>query len=102
MKAFIVDRYGKASGRLGQMPEPELRPEDVLVEVHAAGGQLAKHLGALMAATTSSSNVDFVKSLGADVVVDYKSEDFDKALQDYDAVLNSVDAQTRLAHIPTT
>jgi alcohol dehydrogenase len=43
-----------------------------------------------------------VKCLGADVVVDYKSEDFDKALQDYDAVLNSVDAQTRLAHIPTT
>ncbi|HEY2978375.1 MAG TPA: alcohol dehydrogenase catalytic domain-containing protein, partial [Burkholderiaceae bacterium] len=37
MKAFIVDRYGKASGRLGQMPEPEVRPEDVLVEVHAAG-----------------------------------------------------------------
>ena len=37
MKAFIVDRYGKASGRLGQMPEPELRPDDVLVEIHAAG-----------------------------------------------------------------
>src|SRR5205085_7660794 len=37
MKAFIVDRYGKGSGRLGQMPEPELRPDDVLVEVHAAG-----------------------------------------------------------------
>jgi NADPH:quinone reductase-like Zn-dependent oxidoreductase len=217
MKAFIVDRYGKASGRLGQMPEPEVRPEDVLVEVHAAGVnpldlkirngelklllpyglpvilgnegsgvvlrvgsrvqrfkpgdevyarpdkgrigtfaeliaidqadvalkpktlgmeeaasiplvaltawqalvdraklkrgekilihagsggvgtiaiQLAKHLGAFVAATTSSSNVDFVKSLGADVVVDYKREDFEKALQDYDVVLNSLDAQT--------
>ena len=217
MKAFIVDRYGKASGRLGQMPEPELRPDDVLVEIHAAGVnpldskirngefkvvlpyrlpfilgneaagvvlrvgsrvqrfkpgdevyarpdkgrigtfaeliaidqadvalkpktlgmeeaasiplvaltawqalvdraklkrgekilihagsggvgtiaiQLAKHLGALVAATTSRSNVDLVKSLGADVVVDYKSEDFEKALQDYDAVLNSLDAHT--------
>ena len=37
MKAFIVDRHGKGSGRLGQMPEPELRPDDVLVEVHVAG-----------------------------------------------------------------
>jgi alcohol dehydrogenase len=36
MKAFIVDRYGKASGRLGQMPEPELRPDDILIEIHAA------------------------------------------------------------------
>jgi len=217
MKAFIVDRYGKASGRLGQMPEPELRPDDVLVEVHAAGVnpldlkirngefklvlpyrlplilgneaagvvlrvgprvqrfkagdevyarpdkgrignfaeriaidqadvalkpktlgieeaasiplvaltawqalvdraklkrgekilihagsggvgtiaiQLAKHLGARVAATTSSANLDFVKSLGADVGVDYKSEDFEEALQDYDVVLNSLDART--------
>ena len=37
MKAFIVDRYGKGSGRLGEMPEPELREDDVLVQVHAAG-----------------------------------------------------------------
>ena len=217
MKAFIVDRYGKGSGRFGQMPEPELRPDDVLVEVHAAGVnpldskirngefklllpyrlplvlgneaagvvlrvgstvqrfkpgdevyarpdkdrigtfaeriaidqadvalkpktlsmeeaasiplvaltawqalveraklkrgekilihagsggvgtvaiQLAKHLGALVAATTSSSNVELVKSLGADVVVDYKNDDFEKTLRDYDAVLNSLDAQT--------
>lgn len=217
MKAFIVDRFGKGSGRLGQMPEPELRPDDVLVEVHAAGVnpldlkirngefklllpyglplilgnevagvvfrvgsrvqrfkpgdavyarpdkdrigtfaefiaidqsdvalkpktlsmeeaasiplvaltawqalvesanlqrgekvlihagsggvgtiaiQLAKHLGALVATTTSSANVDFVKSLGADVVVDYKKDDFEKTLRDYDAVLNSLDART--------
>ena len=217
MKAFIVDRYGKGSGRLGEMPEPELREDDVLVQVHAAGVnpldskirngefklllpyrlplilgnevagvvlrvgsrvqrfkpgdevyarpdkdrigtfaeliaineadvalkpktlsmeeaasiplvaltawqalveraklkrgdkvlihagsggvgtiaiQLAKHLGALVATTTSSSNVDFVKSLGADVVVDYKKDDFEKTLRDYDVVLNSLDAQT--------
>jgi NADPH:quinone reductase-like Zn-dependent oxidoreductase len=217
MKAFIVDRYGKGNGRLGEMPEPELREDDVLVQVHAAGVnpldskirngefklllpyrlplilgneaagvvlrvgsrvqrfkpgdevyarpgknrigtfaeliaineadvalkpktlsmeeaasiplvaltawqalveraklkrgekvlihagsggvgtiaiQLAKHLGALVATTTSSSNVDFVKSLGADVVVDYKKDDFEKTLRDYDAVLNSLDAQT--------
>ena len=204
MKAFIVDRYGRGSGRLGEMPEPELREDDVLVQVHAAGVnpldskirngefklllpyrlplilgneaagvvlrvgsraqrfkagdevyarpdkdrigtfaeliaineadvalkpktlsmeeaasiplvaltawqalveraklergdkvlihagsggvgtiaiQLAKHLGALVATTTSSSNVDFVKSLGADVVVDYKKDDFEKTLR---------------------
>ena len=38
MKAFIVDRYGrKGGGRLGDIPEPELRDDDVLVRVHAAG-----------------------------------------------------------------
>ena len=37
MKAFIVDRYGKQSGRLGEMPEPQLLDDDVLVQVHAAG-----------------------------------------------------------------
>jgi NADPH:quinone reductase-like Zn-dependent oxidoreductase len=37
MKAFVVDRYGKGSGRLGEMPDPELREDDVLVRVHAAG-----------------------------------------------------------------
>ena len=217
MKAFIVDRYGKGSGRLGEMPDPELREDDVLVRVHAAGVnpldskirngefklllpyrlplvlgneaagvvlrvgsrvqrfkpgdevyarpdkdrigtfaeliavnqadvalkpktlsmeeaasiplvaltawqalvdraklkrgekvlihagsggvgtiaiQLAKHLGALVATTTSSANVNLVKSLGADVVVDYKKDQFEKMLHDYDAVLNSLDAQT--------
>ncbi len=38
MKAFIVDRYGRSSGvRFGEMPEPELRADDVLVQIHAAG-----------------------------------------------------------------
>ena len=217
MKAFIVDRYGKGSGRLGEMAEPELREDDVLVQVHAAGVnpldskirngefklllpyrlplilgneaagvvlrvgsrvqrfkpgdevyarpdkdrigtfaeliaineadvalkpmtlsmeeaasiplvaltawqalveranlkrgekvlihagsggvgtiaiQLAKHLGALVATTTSSSNVDLVKSLGADVVVDYKKDDFEKVLTGYDVVLNSLGKDT--------
>ena len=41
MKAFIVDRYGKkARGRIGEMPDPELRENDVLVEVHAASVNL--------------------------------------------------------------
>jgi NADPH:quinone reductase-like Zn-dependent oxidoreductase len=53
--------------------------------------QLAKHLGATVATTTSAANIDLVKSLGADVVVDYRKDDFEKVLQDYDLVLNSQD-----------
>lgn len=214
MKAFIVDRYGKNdSGRLGDMPNPELRDDDVLIEVHAAGInpldskirdgefklilpyrlplilgnevagvvtqvgsrvrrfkagdevyarphkdrigtfaefiavneadvaikpkgltmeeaasiplvgltawqvlieraglkkgqkvlihagsggvgtfaiQLAKHLGATVATTTSTANLDLVKRLGADIVIDYTKDDFETALHDYDVVLNSL------------
>ena len=216
MKAFILDRYGKTVGlRMGEMPEPEVGEDDVLVEVHAAsvnvldskirngefklllpyrlplvlgndvagvvvrvgpnvlrfkpgdevyarpdaariggfaemiamnegavahkprtlgmeeaaslplvaltawqvlveranlkkgqkvlihagsGGvgtvaiQLAKHLGAFVATTTSAANADWVKRLGADVVIDYTSEDFERSLQGYDVVLNSLGA----------
>jgi NADPH:quinone reductase-like Zn-dependent oxidoreductase len=214
MKAFIIDRYGSKDGvRIGEMPKPELRDDDVLVEVHAAGVnpldskirdgdfklilpyrlplilgndvagivvqvgsrarrfkvgdevyarphhdrigtfaefvsmnendvalkprkltmeeaasiplvgltawqaliervdlrkgqrvlihagsggvgtfaiQLAKHLGATVATTTSAANVDLAKRLGADVVVDYKKDDFEKVLRGYDLVLNSL------------
>jgi len=218
MKAFIVDRYGSKDGvRFGDMPEPELRDDDVLVQIHAAGVnpldsktrdgefkiilpyrlplilgnevagvvvrvgsrvrrfkpgdevyarphqdrigtfaefismneadvamkpknltmeeaasiplvgltawqvlveraslkkgqkvlihagsggvgtfaiQLAKHLGATVATTTSTANVDLVKSLGADIVVDYKKDDFEKVLSGYDVVLNSLGKDT--------
>ena len=218
MKAFIVDRYGSKDGlRAGEMPDPELREDEVLVQVHAAGVnpldakirngefklilpyrppfvlghdvagvvvrvgprvrqfkpgdqvyarpddfrigafaehiavkeeslalkpkgltmeeaasiplvgltawqalvekadlkkgqkvliqagsggvgtfaiQLAKHLGASVATTTSTANVELVKSLGADVVIDYKAQDFADVLRDYDVVLNSQDGKT--------
>lgn len=214
MKAFIVDRYGKkGSLRMGEMPEPPLREDDVLVQVHAAsvnpldskiaagefklilpyplplilgndfagvvvgvgsgvrrfkpgdevyarpdadrigafaqfiairedslaikpknltmeeaasmplvgltawqaliekanlkkgqrvlihagsGGvgtfaiQLAKHIGASVATTTSTANLDWVKALGADAVIDYTKDDFTTVLRDYDVVLNSL------------
>ena len=216
MKAFIIDRYGKKDPmRLGDMPAPELRDDDVLIEVHAAGLnvldskiksgefklilpyrmplvpghdvagvvtrvgsrvrqfkvgdevysrvpdhrigtlaqfiavnesdvapkpakltmeeaasiplvgltawqalveiahlkkgqkvfiqagsggvgtfaiQLARHVGATVATTTSSANIDLVKRLGADVVIDYRKGDFEKVLQNYDVVLHSQDA----------
>lgn len=56
--------------------------------------QLAKHLGATVATTTSANNFDLVKSLGASVVIDYKTQDFETILKDYDLVLNSQDEET--------
>jgi len=71
------------------------------VLIHAGSGgvgtfaiQLAKHLGAIVATTTSAANLELVKRLGADVAIDYKKDDFEKVLRDYDVVLNSLDAQT--------
>lgn len=58
--------------------------------VGAIAIQLAKHLGAFVATTTSTTNVGWVKALGADVVIDYKKSDFAVTLRDYDVVLNSL------------
>ncbi len=52
--------------------------------------QLAKHLGATVATTTSTGNLDFVRKLGADEVIDYKTQKFEDRLRDYDAVLGTV------------
>jgi NADPH:quinone reductase-like Zn-dependent oxidoreductase len=67
------------------------------VLIHAGSGgvgtiaiQLAKHLGAFVATTTSTANVEWVKALGADVVIDYKQQHFEEELRDYDVVLNSL------------
>ena len=56
--------------------------------------QLAKHLGATVATTTSAGNMALVKSLGADVVIDYKQDAFEERLSGYDVVLNSQDGKT--------
>jgi len=71
------------------------------VLIHAGSGgvgtlaiQLAKHLGATVATTTSSANIDLVKSLGADIVIDYSKQSFEKLLRDYDVVLNSLGPDT--------
>ena len=71
------------------------------VLIHAGSGgvgtlaiQLAKHLGATVATTTSTANVEWVKRLGADIVIDYRKDDFEKVLHDYDVVLNSLGTET--------
>ncbi len=71
------------------------------VLVHAGSGgvgtyaiQLAKHLGATVATTTGTSNVDWVRELGADVVVDYRTADFEDSVQGYDVVLDSQGGET--------
>jgi NADPH:quinone reductase-like Zn-dependent oxidoreductase len=56
--------------------------------------QLAKHLGAVVATTTSTSNVDLVRGLGADEVIDYKKQEFEDVLSDYDAVLGTIRGET--------
>ena len=52
--------------------------------------QLAKHLGAKVGTTTSTSNVALVQSLGADEVIDYKKQEFEHVLTDFDVVLGTV------------
>jgi len=52
--------------------------------------QLAKYLGAKVGTTTSTGNVQFVSSLGADEVVDYKKQEFEKVLRGYDVVLGTI------------
>lgn len=66
----------------------------------AAGGigsfavQLAKHLGAYVAATAATEDMDYVKSLGADEVIDYKTQDFSSIVKDYDVVYDTVGGET--------
>lgn len=72
---------------------------DAKVFVEAGSGgvgtlaiQLAKHLGAYVATTCSAGNADLVRSLGADQIIDYRSQDYGAMLSDFDLVLHSQDA----------
>jgi alcohol dehydrogenase len=71
------------------------------VLIHGAAGgigsyavQIAKNLGAHIAATAAAGDAEFVKSLGADEVIDYKIQKFEELLKDYDVVFDTVGGQT--------
>ena len=71
------------------------------VLIHAGSGgvgtyaiQLAKHLGATVATTTGTSNVSWVRDLGADIVIDYRTQDFETVVRDYDVILDSQSGDT--------
>lgn len=78
----------------------QLRPGQKVL-VHAGSGgvgtlaiQLAKYLGAIVATTTSGTNAGLVRGLGADIVIDYQTQDFTEQLSGYDLVLASLDPKT--------
>ncbi len=67
------------------------------VLIHAGAGgvgsmaiQIAKTLGAFVATTGSEKNQEFLKNLGADIVINYEKQDFEKELKDYDLVLDTM------------
>jgi len=69
--------------------------------IHGGGGgigsiaiRMAKHLGAWVATTVSADDVEYVKSLGADRVINYRSERFDELLTDLDGVFDTVGGET--------
>jgi len=73
------------------------------VLIHAAAGgvgtyavQFAKWKGAYVIGTASSANIDFLKRLGADEVIDYKMEDFETTLSDIDLVIDTIGGETQL------
>jgi NADPH:quinone reductase-like Zn-dependent oxidoreductase len=71
--------------------------ETILIQGGAGGVasfaiQIAKHLGARVITTTSAANIDYVRSLGADQVIDYNAQDFTKAVSGCDAVFDTVGA----------
>jgi alcohol dehydrogenase len=75
--------------------------KDQQILIHGGAGgigsiaiQLARHLGAHVATTVSKNNKEFVQRLGADQVIDYKTEDFEDILHDYDAVFDTVGGDT--------
>ena len=71
--------------------------------IHAGSGgvgtfaiQLAKHLGATVATTASAKNHELVRSLGADLAIDYKTTRFEEVVRDQDVVFDTQGGETLL------
>jgi NADPH:quinone reductase-like Zn-dependent oxidoreductase len=74
--------------------------ETILIQGGAGGVagfaiQLAKYLGATVVTTTSAANVDYVRSLGADRVIDYNAEDFTETVANCDVVFDTVGGEVQ-------
>ena len=89
-----------SSARQALVEHIDLQPGQKILIHGGAGGigmfavQLAKHIGAYVATTVSDKNVEFVTQLGADEVIDYKTQDFVSLISDYDAVFDTVGGET--------
>jgi alcohol dehydrogenase len=75
--------------------------KDQKILIHGGAGgigsiaiQLAKHLGGYVATTVSTNDKQFVQELGADQIIEYKKENFEDVIHDYDAVLDTVGGET--------
>jgi len=74
----------------------KLKPGETILIQGGAGGvasfaiQVAKHTGARVISTASAANLDYVRRLGADQVIDYNAQDFTKAVSGCDAVFDTV------------
>ena len=71
------------------------------VLIHAGSGgvgtlaiQIAKHFGAFVATTTSGKNASLVKELGADLIINYTTQNFEDELSDYDLVIDTIGGET--------
>jgi NADPH:quinone reductase-like Zn-dependent oxidoreductase len=100
-----------ATTALQLLREHDIRPGQKVLVNGASGGvgtfavQIAKSLGAIVTGVTSTRNVELVRSIGADHVIDYTREDFTTGTERYDLILDNVGnhsmAQTRRALAPT-
>ena len=79
----------------------QLKPGQKILIHGASGGvgtlavQLAKWKGAYVIGTASENNIDFLKELGADEVIDYKNQQFEKELKDIDVVFDTIGGETQ-------
>ncbi|MFC9855857.1 NADP-dependent oxidoreductase [Streptomyces prasinus] len=78
----------------------QVRPGQKVL-IHAGSGgvgtialQLARQLGAHVATTANAANAALVKELGADIVIDYRTQDFEEILDGYDVVLDTLGGET--------
>lgn len=81
--------------------------KDQKILIHGGAGgigslavQLAKHIGAYVAVTVGTDDVEYAKSLGADEVIDYKTQNFEEIIKDYDAVFDTVGGETPTKSLP--